>query len=316
VQNKGEAHLDAVDISYVPEESVRNGEFLQGQVDILWPRDPFSDVNQQLFKSKGATIQSRSLPGPALVLFPNTRGDHILGDRNVRLALQKAIDRKSYASTVYNAQFPVVDGVLDTTTPYFKSQGSKLAFDPRGAEQLLDAAGWLKQPDGYRAKNGQRLSLVDNLSPAETSGDLLLQDQLRKVGIELKLNVLPTAEWFKANSSGKYDLTANYMTRADPIILQTIIDPRSAKNSSLATNLYSPQTLPTALALFDAGMTATRPEQRAKAYGDLQDLLIDDGSVFPIYERIWQAATSKRVQNFNWTAEGLALFNDIEIAKP
>ncbi|WP_407316199.1 ABC transporter substrate-binding protein [Pseudomonas sp. nanlin1] len=315
-QNRGEAHLEAVEVSYVPEESVRNGQFLQGQVDILWPRNPFSEVDLKLFQAKGATIQSRSLPGPALNLFPNTRGSRILADRDVRLALQKGIDRKSYASTVYNAQFPVVDSLYDATTPFFKSQGSKLAYDPEGAERLLAQAGWQKAEDGYRYKAGQRLQLVYNLSPAETPGDVLIQDQLRKIGIDLKLNVLTTAEWAAANAAGNYDLTYNYMTRADPIVLQTIIDPRSANSSTLATNLYAAETLPKALALFDAGLTATSSPQRAEAYGQLQDLLIDEGSALPVYERVWQAATAAKVRNFHWTAEGFALLNDIEVRAP
>ncbi|MFH7473790.1 hypothetical protein RA264_28755, partial [Pseudomonas syringae pv. tagetis] len=65
-----------------------------------------------------------------------------------------------------------------------------------------------------------------------------------------------------------------------------------------------------------AGLTATRSEHRAKAYGDLQDLLIDEGSAFPIYERVWQAATAKNDRNFHWTAEGFAQFNDIETTAP
>ncbi|EPM55505.1 nickel ABC transporter, periplasmic nickel-binding protein [Pseudomonas syringae pv. actinidiae ICMP 19071] len=249
-------------------------------------------------------------------LYPNTRGNRILADRQVRLALQKAIDRKTYSATVYNPQFPVVSGIYDVTTPFYKNQADKLAYDPQGAERLLDEAGWAKNADGYRYKDGKRLKLVYNLSPAETAGDVLIQDQLRKVGIEFKLNVVTTAEWAANNAAGNYDLTYTYMTRADPIILQTIIDPRSANSSTLATNLYAPQTLPKALDLFDAGLTATRSEQRAKAYGDLQDLLIDEGSAFPVYERVWQAATAKNVRNFHWTAEGFALFNDIEIAAP
>ena len=313
VGNKGEAHLDAVEISYIPEESVRNGLFLQGQADILWPRNPFSEVDLKLLQSKGATIQSRSLPGPALNLYPNTRDGRVLGDKRVRLALQKAIDRKSYASTVYNAEFPAVSGVYDVTTPYFKSQSAKLAYDPAGAEALLDEAGWSKGADGYRSKDGKRLSLSYNIQGAETAGDVLVQDQLRKVGIELKLAVVTRAEWVTANSQGNYDLTSTYMTRADPIILQTILDPRSANSATLATNLYEEATLERAKALFDAGITATQSAQRAQAYGELQDLLIDEGSAFPIYERLWQAATSARVKNFQWTAEGFALLNDIEV---
>ena len=316
MKNQGEAHLDAVDVTYIPEESVRNGLFLQGKADILWPRNPFSEVDLKLFQSKGATIQSRSLPGPSLNLFPNTRGERVLADQQVRLAVQKSIDRKSYASTVYNAEFPVVQGVFDVTTPYFKSQADKLAYDPAGAEQLLDQAGWAKGTDGYRQKNGKRLSLSYNISPAETAGDVLIQDQLRKVGIELKLSVVTRAEWVANNSAGNYDLTINYMTRADPIILQTILDPRSANSSTVATNTYAPAVLDKAKALFDAGITATQSQQRAAAYGDLQDLLIDESSAFPIYERVWQAATSAKVKNFRWTAEGFALLGDIEIGTP
>lgn len=316
MKNQGEAHLDAIDVTYIPEESVRNGLFLQGKADILWPRNPFSEVDLKLFQSKGATIQSRSLPGPALNLYPNTRGERILADRQVRLAVQKSIDRTSYASTVYNAEFPVVQGIFDVTTPFAKSQAAKLGYDPAGAEQLLDQAGWAKGADGYRQKNGKRLSLSYNISPAETAGDVLIQDQLRKVGIELKLSVVTRAEWVANNSAGNYDLTINYMTRADPIILQTILDPRTANSSTVATNTYEPATLEKAKGLFDAGITATQGPQRAAAYGALQDLLIDESSAFPVYERVWQAATSAKVKNFRWTAEGFALLGDIEIGTP
>ena len=316
MKNQGEAHLDAIDVTYIPEESVRNGLFLQGKADILWPRNPFSEVDLKLFQSKGATIQSRSLPGPALNLYPNTRGERILADRKVRLAVQKSIDRTSYASTVYNAEFPVVQGIFDVTTPFAKSQAAKLGYDPAGAEQLLEQAGWAKGADGYRQKNGKRLSLSYNISPAETAGDVLIQDQLRKVGIELKLSVVTRAEWVANNSAGNYDLTINYMTRADPIILQTILDPRTANSSTVATNTFEPAALEKAKGLFDAGITATQGPQRAAAYGDLQDLLIDESSAFPVYERVWQAATSAKVKNFRWTAEGFALLGDIEIGTP
>jgi peptide/nickel transport system substrate-binding protein len=313
VQNKGESHLAAIDVTYVPEDSVRNGQFLQGQVDVLWPRDPFSDVDLKLLQANHATIQSRSLPGPAWNLYPNTRGERILADQKVRLAVQKAIDRKSYAATVYNPAFPVVDGVFDTTTPYFRSQGDKLVYDLQGAARLLEEAGWRLGQDGYRAKDGRRLSLVYNLAGKETAGDVLIQDQLRKAGIELKLRVQTKAEWAAANASGNYDLTYTYMTRADPIVLQTILDPRSANSSTLATNAYPPAVLNQAQGLFDTGLTATRSEQRAQAYGDLQALLIDQGSAIPVYERVWQAATAPKVKNFRWSAEGFAFFNDIEI---
>lgn len=311
--NPREAHVDAVDIRYVPEESVRNGQFAQGEVDIVWPRNPFSDVDLKRFAALGATVQSRALPGPAGNLYPNVAKGRVLADPRLRLALQKAIDRASYATTVYNQQFPVVASLYDGTTPYFKSQVDKLAFDPKGAAALLDEAGWKPGPDGIRVKDGKRLTLVRNLA-VETSGDVLIQDQLRQVGVELKLNILVAGELAAATAAGNYDLHSSYMTRGDPAVLQTFLDPRYTNKSALASNAYTPETLAEAQKLFDAGVKASDPEQRAQAYGRLQDLLIEQGVAFPVYERLWQAATSKRVQGFAWTSEGFAQFNDIRLA--
>lgn len=309
--NRGKAHLDGVDVRYVTEESVRNGQFLQGELDILWPRDPFTEIDSDLLRSRGAQIQSRSLPGPALNLYPNVKDNRPLSDPRVRQAFQKAIDRKTFATGIFSADFPVVESAYDVTTPYFRSQSAKLAYDPEGARRLLDEAGWVTGKDGWRYKDGKRLTLTRPLQGAESSGDVLVQDQLRQVGIELKLDILAAGEFQAAVAAGRYDLHSSYMTRADPVVLQTILDPRYTNGSALSVNAYPPETLVKVQALFDAGLRTSDPVERARAYGELQDVLIDDNVAFPIYERLWQAALSPRVKDFHWTSEGFALLNDI-----
>ena len=313
-KNRGEAYLERVEVRYVPEESVRNGQFLQGEVDIVWPRDPFSEVDLKLFEKNNAQISSRSLPGPALNLYPNVSSGRILADARVRQAVQKAIDRPSYARTVFSADFPVVEGPYDRTTPYFKSQRGKLGYDPEGAARLLDETGWKRAEDGWRYKEGRRLTLV-RLLQAETTGDVLVQDQLRRVGIELKLNVMVAGEFQAATAAGKYDLYASYMTRGDPVVLQSFLDPRYTNRSALSVNAYSPVTLERVQRLFDAGLQTTSNEARAAAYGELQDVLLDDNVAFPICERIWQVAAASWVRGFQWTSEGFAQFNGIWLAK-
>ncbi|MBM7043966.1 ABC transporter substrate-binding protein [Rhizobium lusitanum] len=310
-RNRGKAHLAAIEIQYIPEESVRNGQFLLGELDLLWPRDPFSEPDLAQFRSADAQVLSRSLPGPALNLYPNVSEGRILSDPQVRAALQKSIDRKTFAEGVYSADFPVVQGPYDVTTPYFKSQSAKLAYDPDGAAQLLDKAGWLKRDDGWRYKDGKRLTLIRPLQTVESAGDVLIQDQLRQVGIELKLEVLVAGEFQAFVAGARYDLHSTYMTRADPVVLQTILDPRYTNNSALSKNAYPPETLKNVQSFFDAGLQTTSSEERAKAYAGLQDVLIDDNVAFPIYERLWQAVAAPKVRDFQWTSEGFALFNDI-----
>jgi len=314
-KNRGEAYLDRVEVHYVPEESVRNGQFIQGQVDVVWPRNPFSEVDIKLFRRHNAQVLSRSLPGPAFNLYPNVSTGKILADDKVRQAIQRAIDRPSYAHTIYSADFPVVESAYDVDTPFFKSQKAKLTYDPAAAERLLDEAGWKKNSDSWRYKDGHRLTLVRPLLQAETPGDVLVQDQLRQVGIELKLNVLVAGEYQAAVAAGKYDLQASYMTRGDPVVLQSILDPRYTNRSALSVNAYAPATLQRVQRLFDAGLQTTSSQARAAAYGELQDVLIEDNVAFPIYERLWQAAVSPRVQGFAWTSEGFAQLNDLWLVK-
>lgn len=97
--NVGEASVDAIDLRYVPEDNVRNGQFLQGQVDILWPREPFSATDKQLLATRGARFHSRSLPGPAYNVYLNVAPGKVLADPAVRQALQKSIDRVSWSAS-------------------------------------------------------------------------------------------------------------------------------------------------------------------------------------------------------------------------
>jgi peptide/nickel transport system substrate-binding protein len=313
--NRGEAYLERVEVGYVPEESVRNGQFLQGQVDLVWPRDPFSEIDLKLFAKHDAKVLSRSLPGPAYNLYPNVSAGRILADPQVRKAVQKAIDRRSFASTVFSHDFPVVESPFNATTPYFKSEKDKLVYDPEGAARLLDDAGWQKAKDGWRYKDGQRLTLVRPLL-SEYPGDVLVQDQLRQVGIETKLNILVAGEYQAAVAAGKYDLVASYLTRGDPVVLQSLLDPRFTNRSALSVNAYAPQTLERVQRLFDAGLQTSASDARAAAYGELQDVLIDENIAFPLYERLWQTVASQRVRGFRWTSEGFALFNDLWLASP
>jgi peptide/nickel transport system substrate-binding protein len=312
--NPGEAYLDAIDVRYVPEESVRNGQFLQGEVDIVWPRDPFAEVDVQLLTSKGGRIASRSLPGVAWNLYPNVRGEGPLADPRVRLAVRKGIDRQDFVHAVFSADYPAVGSVYDSSTPYFKSQADKLAYDPAGAARLLEEAGWKVGKDGTRSRNGKRLTLNVPISGKETQGELLLQDQLRKIGIDLKLNILVLAEQTNALRAGKYDIALDfYKTRGDPSVLQAVLDQRLASSNSraIAANAYAPETWEKAKALFDQGQLSANDQERARAYGALQDLLVEENVAIPVYDRLWQATLSAKVQGFDWTAEGFVILNDV-----
>ncbi|UFS58281.1 ABC transporter substrate-binding protein [Subtercola endophyticus] len=309
VKNEGAAYLDAIDVTYIKEDSVRNGELSSGQIDIAWPRLPISDADQQVLKAAGDTIETRALPGISYVLTSNITGTKPLSDPLVRQALQKAIDRPTYASTVFWADYPVVKSPVESTTPFATDESSLLAFDLDGAKKLLDQAGWAVGPDGYRYKNGQKLTLDEPLTTSG-AGDQLLQDQLKQAGIDLTLDVVTTAQYTQKTAAGDYDLVGTYYTRADPSVLGSVFDQALTK-APTAVNSQDAATAATISADFAKGLQTTDDTQRAAAYADLQKTLITAGVTFPLYERLQVSAVSPKVHGFAFTSEAFLRANDI-----
>lgn len=309
-KNTKAPHLDGAEFTYVAEDSVRTGNLISKAVDIAWPRNPLSVEDRELITKSGDSVQSRSLPGVSSTFFPNVTAGKPLSDLNVRKALYKAIDLKTYAATVYGKDYPVVEGAFDTTTPYFVSQSAKLGYDAAGAGALLDQAGYRLGADGYRAKDGRRLTLVYPVYTGDT-GIELVQDQLKKVGIELKIDKITQAEYQGRLASGSYDLTSTYFTRADPGALQFILDPDLANSRALAVNASTPQTREKIKALFAQATQTTDKAVTEKAYAELQSLLIDEGVDFPLFERLQYAGVSSGVHGFAFTSESFLKLNDV-----
>ncbi|NQX29939.1 ABC transporter substrate-binding protein [Microbacteriaceae bacterium VKM Ac-2854] len=305
------AHTGAayLDVSYVAEDSVRVGQLTSDAVDIAWPRNPFTENDQALITAGGDSIESRSLPGPASNYYPNTSAGHVLADPDVRTAVQKALDLESYASTIYGADYPVVSSVFDTTTPGYEDESALLAHDAKGAAKLLDDAGWALGDDGYRSKDGQKLTLSIPVSAA-LPGDQLVQDQLKAVGIDVELNVITAAQRSEVLSSGEYDLIGSYLTRADPSVIQSIIDSRYATSKALAANLLTPEQSATVQGLIDEGTTTIDQTARAKVYAELSSYLLENALVFPTFERVQLAGFSSAVHGFRYTSEAFGDFAD------
>lgn len=312
--HQGDAYLKHVSVSYVAEDSVRLGQLTSGAIDVDWPRNPFSAPNQQVLTASGDTLEQRSLPGPSYTLYPNVSAGHVLADQVVRQALQKAIDRASYAKTIFGAKYPIVTSLFDTTTPFYSDRSGALGFDLAGATALLDGDGWKVGSDGYRHKGGKTLT-IDYPTNATFPGDQLLQDQLKQAGIKLDIRVETAAQWAADRAAGKYDLGVSYLTRADPSVAQSILDTRYATAAVFAQNAASAEQQQKIQSLFDQGRAAESNDARDTAYTALQQYLIDDQSLaFPLFERVQHVGVSSKVHGFRFTSEAFGSFSDIWLA--
>jgi peptide/nickel transport system substrate-binding protein len=308
--NQGPAYIDRLELVFIPEDSVRVGSLQSGEVDAAAPRNPFSQPDRDLLAAHGIVLESFALPGPIEAYYPKVTEGDPLSDKRVRHAVQSAIDRTTYAATVFGPDYPVAAGVFDSSTPYYKDESDKLTYDPEESKRLLDEAGWVVGDDGYRVKDGEVLELVYPVT-AESTGDLLVQDLLRQVGIKLVLNVLTAGEQSEAVSKGEWDFTRGVLTRGDPSILGSILDARMSQNPE-RSKWSVPADIQTQLQeLFTQGLTTLDSPERRAVYEEIQDLLLDEYLLFPVFERVQQLGYQPYVHGIAFTAEGFLDFRSV-----
>lgn len=142
------------------------------------------------------SVVARPINNGVYALF-NTK-QPILKDKAVRQALQIATDtgdiKKNVSPDVSALDLPFVNGQLTGN-----DIPKRPAYDLNKAGEILEKAGWILQPDGKRAKEGQPLQLritTTKGSGYEKALETLAQ-QWRKVGASIEAEVLDPADTSK-----------------------------------------------------------------------------------------------------------------------
>ncbi|HEY6981963.1 peptide ABC transporter substrate-binding protein, partial [Reyranella sp.] len=119
----------------------------------------------------------------------------LLKDRRVRQALLMAIDRQAISDKLFDGKQPVANGDISPLDPMYSPAARHYAYDPAAARKLLDAAGFGAITNGVRVDaEGRRFSI----ELITTAGNRVreqvaqvIQSQLRRVGIELRIKAQP-----------------------------------------------------------------------------------------------------------------------------
>ncbi|WP_228282500.1 ABC transporter substrate-binding protein [Brevibacterium atlanticum] len=288
-EHEGPAHLDGIEFSIVPEASVRNGSLLSGQVDVDFS---VQSQDEKTLEAQGLGIASRPNPGVVYNLVPKVTGK-ITKDKAVRQALVKGIDRDQLKSVISAHQAPATS-VLAKSTPEYEDLSDLLAYDPDGAKKLLEDDGWKVGDDGIRVKDGTPLSVT--LTYWQDASFLeLVQQQLREIGFDLKLEKKTTAEVTAQQAEGKEELTFGNLTRADGDVLRNYfgVSEQNGNERKKAEELDK----------ILARTTSTLDEkERTADFTKAAKILIDEGYSVPIVELSGVIGTGENVHDFKYEA--------------
>jgi peptide/nickel transport system substrate-binding protein len=279
------AHLDAIQFRLVPDSDAQVDALRNGEADLIRPQSTTDLIN---------TV--KRLPGVQSQVRPSLGFEHltfnlkhpVLAELAVRQAIATAIDTHQLVDRLLVPVDPDAKVLgnriwLPGQQPYQDHTGGYGNGNTQAAKQLLERAGWTLGADGIYSKHGRRLQLRlatftgDPRRPAE---DVLLQAQLAKAGIQLRLHnttfEILTGEWLP---EGNFDI-ADFAWMGGPFALSGNHDhyrPDGGGNHGKFAD-------PTVNALFRQATGEVDPA-RAAALGNQIDLrLWDQLPSIPLYQ--------------------------------
>ncbi|GJG86286.1 ABC transporter substrate-binding protein [Gemmatimonadetes bacterium T265] len=199
----GRPLLDRVVWSVTPDAAAAVARMLTGDADIYEAIRP--EQMRTLARRPSLTTISTAGMYSGYLLFnlrdpgaTPARPHPVFGDRALRRALAAALDRRTMVRNVFDTLGAVSLG------PFTRAQASadttivQPVYDPAGAARALDALGWRAGADGVRTRGGRRLSftlLAPSTSQPRVRYAVLIQEQLRRVGVEVHIEPLESVAY-------------------------------------------------------------------------------------------------------------------------
>jgi peptide/nickel transport system substrate-binding protein len=300
-----------------------------GEVNAVWNLTAPQAVD--LEKVAGVVLQS--VPGPSVERiemntaqnreYPDPNSSHpILADIAVRKALLYATPKQQIIDKLFFGKANVGTSPVSQGWAAFKEPQE--GYDPKKANDVLEASGWVKGADGIRTKNGVRASLSYTTTTGDSNRERVQQvlvDEWKAVGIEVKIQNQPSSVLLSGSCTAKdprklgtFDLV-QYASSPGIDPHTTVFTRYHSKNIPTQANCsgqnYTRVKNPDMdKAIDDAGATLDL-EKRKQSYAKALKILNDQTVIIWLYDRAdidarqdslkgWESNTWQR---FTWNIE-------------
>ena len=259
----------------VPDAIVRALELRKGSADLeLSSLAP--DMIPVLAKQSDLSVTEG--PGANLTYLGLNLEDPILARREVRQALAYATDREALVRYLLHGQAQIATGVLPPTNWAYESCVTQYKLNVARAGQLLDRAGYPRQQDGVRL----HLTLKTSTDEQYRLIGAALQDQWRRVGIDLELRPLEQATLLSDALKGNFQINLLRWVGAtsDPDFFEFAFSSKRFPPDGANRGHYRN---PRIDALTDQIRTEMAREKRKALCSQAQKILADDLPYLPLW---------------------------------
>lgn len=276
LNHNGPAYLDGFVHSVATEGSVRVGALLAGQTDAARGILPSDETQVTQSKNHRLEIISANISNQLTVNANNPN----LSDVRVRRALNLATDRNELKKSLLSDSYAIASSIVGRANPGWVDNSARLVYDPAGAKALLDEAGWKVGPDGYRYRNGVKLSIPTYVTVHHVTsqgGYELLAEQWKRVGIDLEIKRGDVATYAKVQRDGK--LNAFFQTSQTRLEIDGL---RGTWDSEVGNQANT--VIPELDDLVRRQNETSDFNQRKALAARVQTYVLDNGLSIPLYE--------------------------------
>lgn len=285
----GPAYLDEVIWRFIPDSASRYAALQSGEVDVIDNAQP--DTIVQAEQSDSIEQLDSPRPGAANRIELNS-GQAPFDDVRVREAFIRSANVDDAVSSLFQGTATRSYSALSSIETTAVSNAALFDYNPSAAAELLDDAGWNEtDADGYRVKDGVRLSVEFPVStnqsiPAEQSVFEQIQATAKETGFEVKLAPLDLSSWYAALASNDYDAVSAPYTKVGPDVLRILYHSDSIvpAPSGYFANLAQVSD-PEIDALLTTAARTTDADERSDLYADVQDRILEGFYLLPLYDQ-------------------------------
>ena len=205
----------------------------------------------------------------------------------VREAISYAIDQKPIIDTVFLGAGDPANSIIGPNV-WGHYDVEKFTQDIEKAKALLAEAGF---PNGFKAK------IWVNDNPVRRDIAVILQDQLKQIGIDLAIETVEWGAFLDGTARGDHEMFLlgwGTVTRDPDYGIYELVSTStmgSAGNRSFYSN-------PTVDKLLEEGRTELDPEKRKAIYKEIQEIIRKDIPMYMIIYPLQNVVTQKNIKNF------------------
>jgi peptide/nickel transport system substrate-binding protein len=312
-------------IKFISNTGTMEANLVSGTIDMINPVGIKFDQATALEKK----VKAQHLPYEVLYQ-PSITYEHIdlnldnplLKDLKVRKALMMSINREEMVKTLFEGKQQAALHFMTPKDPWYTADPKYVTiyrYSRREAQKMLDEAGWKVGADGYRFKDGKKLSLPIMTTAGDKGRETIeayLQEQWKQVGVEVPIkNEIARTFFGETLRKRKHAAMALFAWVSSPEN-----SPKSTFHSSNipdSKNGYSGQNFmgwknKEVDKLCENLDTEFSPKKRMEIAWELQKYYTEEVPVIPLYYRSDIAVVPAGLKNFKLTGHQFPETNEVE----